>query len=77
MGIVCFRYYREGVAPEEDDALNEEIVEAVNARGRAYLNRTRLNGRAVMRVGLGNVLTTEAHLTQVWDAIRAESNRAL
>lgn len=72
MGIVCFRYQRDGVAAEEDDARNKAIVESVNAGGRTYLTQTRLNGRVVMRVGLGNVLTTEAHLAEAWQAIRAE-----
>jgi aromatic-L-amino-acid decarboxylase len=75
MGIVCFRYQRDGAAAEEDDARNEAIVEAVNAGGRAYLTRTVLNGRVVMRIGLGNVLTTEAHLAAAWQAIRMESNK--
>ena len=77
MGIVCFRYQRDGVGAEEDDALNETIVETVNAGGRTYLTQTRLNGRVVMRIGLGNVLTTEAHLAEAWQAIRRESRQVL
>ena len=77
MGIVCFRYQRDGVGAEEGDTLNETNVEAVNAGGHTYLTQTRLNGRVVMRVGLGNVLTTEAHLAEAWQAIRRESRRVL
>jgi aromatic-L-amino-acid decarboxylase len=73
MGIVCFRYQRGGAAPEDDDARNEAIVEAVNAGGRTYLTRTVLDGRVVLRIGLGNVLTTETHLAEAWQAIRTES----
>jgi aromatic-L-amino-acid decarboxylase len=51
--------------------LNSEIVESVNASGRAYLTQTKLNGRTVMRVGLGNVLTTEQHLRKAWELIQA------
>jgi hypothetical protein len=29
-----------------------------------------LRGRTVMRLGLGNVLTTEDHLARVWEIIR-------
>jgi aromatic-L-amino-acid decarboxylase len=71
MGIVCFRHERRGTAAEEDDALNETIVEAVNAGGRTYLTHTRLKGRVVMRIGLGNILTTEDHLAEAWHTIRA------
>ena len=68
MGIVCFRF----VARNEDklDEFNSEIVERINASGRAYLTQTKLRGRTVMRIGLGNVLTTEQHLRQAWDMIR-------
>jgi aromatic-L-amino-acid decarboxylase len=52
------------------DALNSEIVEKINASGRAYLTQTKLRGRTVMRIGLGNVLTTEEHLRKAWEMIR-------
>jgi aromatic-L-amino-acid decarboxylase len=75
MGIVCFRYERQDTGAERGDALNEAIVEAVNTGGRAYLTHTRLKGRVVMRIGLGNILTTEHHLAEAWRAIRAETVR--
>ena len=52
------------------DQLNSEIVEKINASGRAYLTQTKLRGRTVMRIGLGNVLTTEDHLSKAWEMIR-------
>jgi aromatic-L-amino-acid/L-tryptophan decarboxylase len=52
------------------DQLNSEIVERINASGRAYLTQTKLCGRTVMRIGLGNVLTTEDHLHKAWEMIR-------
>jgi aromatic-L-amino-acid decarboxylase len=54
----------------ELDQLNSEIVEKINASGRAYLTQTKLGGRTVMRIGLGNVLTTEKHLRRAWEMIR-------
>jgi aromatic-L-amino-acid/L-tryptophan decarboxylase len=52
------------------DQLNSEIVEKINASGRAYLTQTKLRGRTVMRIGLGNVLTTEEHLRKAWEMIQ-------
>ena len=75
MGIVCFRCDLGGKGAEESDALNEAIVEAVNAGGRTYLTHTRLNGRVAMRIGLGNVLTTRDHLAGAWEEIRTISHR--
>jgi aromatic-L-amino-acid decarboxylase len=73
MPVVCFRCIN---APEkETDELNSEIVERINASGRAYLTQTRLRGRTVMRIGLGNVLTTEQHLRKAWDMIREVADK--
>jgi aromatic-L-amino-acid decarboxylase len=50
--------------------LNSEIVERINASGRVYLTQTKLHGRTVMRIGFGNILTTEQHLRNAWELIR-------
>ena len=84
MGVVCFRFVGPvagvvDVGPgspdpatteEKIDQLNSDIVEKINASGRAYLTQTKLNDRTVMRIGLGNVLTTEEHLRKAWEMIR-------
>jgi aromatic-L-amino-acid/L-tryptophan decarboxylase len=75
MGIVCFRFVgtpRSTAAATRDkiDELNSQIVERINASGRAYLTQTKLHGRTVMRIGLGNVLTTEQHLRNAWKLIQ-------
>ena len=68
MPVVCFRF----VAANKDkiDILNSEIVERINASGRGYITQTKLRGRTVMRIGLGNILTTEQHLRNVWQLIQ-------
>jgi aromatic-L-amino-acid decarboxylase len=43
----------------------------LNADGKIYLTRTKLHGRVAIRLGLGNVLTTETHVQNVWQLIRA------
>jgi aromatic-L-amino-acid/L-tryptophan decarboxylase len=68
MGVVCFRWV--GSNENKLDRLNGEIVERINASGRAYITQTKLRGRTVMRIGLGNLLTTEQHLRNVWEMIR-------
>ena len=86
MGVICFRFIG-AVAGIGDagrghdpgyngqlDQLNSEIVERINASGRAYLTQTKLRGRTVMRIGLGNVLTTEEHLRKGWEMIQETAN---
>ncbi len=68
MGVVCFGFI--GAAKDKLDKLNSEIVERINASGCAYLTQTKLRGRTVMRIGIGNVLTTEEHLRKAWLLIR-------
>ena len=68
MGVVCLR--ARSTDPRAADELNSAIVEQVNRSGKAYVNQTRLHGKTVIRVGLGNVLTTEQHLCNVWELIQ-------
>jgi aromatic-L-amino-acid decarboxylase len=75
MAVVCFRCAPSGLEDEACDRLNEAIVDAVIASGEAYLTHTRLRGRVVMRVGIGNVLTTAAHLERAWECVRREARR--
>jgi aromatic-L-amino-acid decarboxylase len=90
MGVVCFRFVgpvagsgdagpgsaTPATTESKIDQLNSEIVEKINASGRAYLTQTKLRDRTVMRIGLGNVLTTEEHLWRAWEMIRETSKRA-
>ena len=68
MGVVCFRFIKSD--DKNLDQLNSDLVERINASGRAYLTQTKLRGRTVMRIGLGNVLTTEEHLHKGWEIIQ-------
>lgn len=75
MGIVCFRYVPAGHDAASLDRVNETIVERVNASGEGYLTHSVLDGRTMMRVGFGNVSTTEAHLDIVWRRVVAEASK--
>jgi aromatic-L-amino-acid decarboxylase len=68
MPVVCFRFV--GADDSKADMLNSAIVERINASGRAYLTQTKLRGRTAIRIGLGNVLTTEQHLRKGWEMIQ-------
>jgi aromatic-L-amino-acid/L-tryptophan decarboxylase len=69
MGVVCFRL--KNADDKAADKKNSEMVAGINASGKAYLTQTKLRGRIVMRLGLGNLLTMEEHVRRVWDIIRA------
>ena len=79
MAVVCFRVgppvagSTRAAADEELSGLNRRLVEAVNRTGEAYLTHTTLKGHVSMRLAVGNVLTTERHLTTVYDLIKREA----
>ena len=64
--LVCFR--REG-----PDGANEELLERVNASGEVFLSHTRLDGRYVLRLAIGNFRTTEDDVRLAWDVLRREA----
>lgn len=57
--VVCFR-------ADADDAFNERLLERVNAGGEVFLSHTRLQDRFVLRLAIGNLRTTEAHVARAW-----------
>ena len=68
--VVCFRHAPPKLEPQEIDAHNERILEAVNATGEVYLSSTRLSGRAVLRLAIGNYRTTRDDVCVAWTLLR-------
>jgi len=68
--LVCFRYAPDGTTEAEREALNAAILERVNATGRAYLSHTKLNGRYVLRLAIGNMRTEPRHVSDAWRLLR-------
>jgi aromatic-L-amino-acid/L-tryptophan decarboxylase len=64
--VVCFR--RDG--SDED---NETLLERVNRSGEIFISHTRLNGRYVLRLAIGNERTTEVDVQRAWDVLRREA----
>ena len=67
--LVCFR--REG-----SDEANEALLERVNASGEIFISHTKLDGRYVLRLAVGNARTTEDDVRFAWDVLRREAARA-
>jgi aromatic-L-amino-acid decarboxylase len=63
LSLTCFR--REG-----SDEENEAILERINRSGEAFLSHTRLDGRYVLRLAIGNERTAEADVRRVWEALQ-------
>jgi aromatic-L-amino-acid decarboxylase len=67
--VVCFRR-------DATDAENEALLNRVNATGEMYISGTRLDGRYILRLAVGNVRTTEQDVARAWELLRAEAQRA-
>jgi aromatic-L-amino-acid decarboxylase len=69
--LVCFRY-------RGSDQENRELLERINATGRAFLSGTVLHGRFVLRLAIGNIATTTEDVWETWELIQrcANSSRA-
>jgi len=66
--VVCFR-------TSGSDAENEELLTRANKTGELFISHTKLDGRYVLRVAIGNERTTEADVRRAWDVLRRTSGR--
>jgi aromatic-L-amino-acid decarboxylase len=74
---VCFRWTGGrgggGDAATTDDELdtrNAAIMDAVNRSGDVFLSHTRLDGRYVIRLSVGNIRTEPRHVARAWELLR-------
>jgi len=58
--VVCFRLRG------ADDATHARVLDAVNASGEVFLSHTKLDGRYVLRLAIGNINTAEEHVARAW-----------
>jgi len=69
--VVCFRAVPRGVPADAAslDALNGRILDRVNTSGEVFLSHTKLDGKYVIRLAVGNLRTQEQHVRRAWDLI--------
>ncbi|MBA2341781.1 MAG: amino acid decarboxylase [Pyrinomonadaceae bacterium] len=74
--LVCFRFrpaHHQGEAEKDYRArlnqINETIMHAVNRTGEAYLSHTVLREELALRLAIGNIRTTEAHVRRAWELL--------
>jgi aromatic-L-amino-acid decarboxylase len=78
--VVCFRHRPRGL-PENGETeaylnrLNERLLESVNATGEVFLSHTQLDGRFTLRLAIGNLRTTEAHVRRAWELLKKHAER--
>lgn len=63
LNLVCFRH-RAG------DQVNRAIMDGLNASGAIYLTHTKLAGKLVLRLAIGQAGTGREHVERAWELIR-------
>jgi aromatic-L-amino-acid decarboxylase len=74
-GLVCFRYRPAGKSEKDVDSLNQRLLEEVNSTGRVFLTHTRLGGRYVIRLVVGQRTTGREHVAGAWALVREAAAR--
>ena len=73
---VCFRWNPgSGTSEAELDERNASIMDAVNRTGEVFLSHTRLDGRFVIRLAVGNLRTEPRHVVRAWGLLREAAAR--
>jgi len=67
LSLVTFRH----VGGDEATA---QVLEAVNASGRACITSTQLDGRLTLRVSIGSLRTERRHVVALWDLLRTAAD---
>jgi len=67
---VVFRHVPAGMNEVQLNDHNARLLERVNATREVFLSHTKVRGRYALRVAIGNVHTTEAHVRRVLDLVR-------
>ncbi len=63
LNLVCFRHVG-------GDAVNQALLERLNATGALYLTHTRLADQLVLRMSIGQAKTKRRHVLQAWALIK-------
>ncbi len=70
LNLICLRLHG-------SDELNQKLMDGLNRSGDLFLTHTKLNGRLVLRVSIGQTNTAERHVEKAWNRIQEEASRLL
>jgi aromatic-L-amino-acid decarboxylase len=78
---VCFRASPPGGDDETGaarsarlDAFNEALMHRVNATGEIFISHTLLRDSLSLRLAIGNIRTTEAHVRRAWELLQEQAH---
>lgn len=74
--VVVFRFRPPGEGDAgRIDELNMQLLQQLNASGEVFLSHTRVGGRYALRLAIGNIRTTAAHVARAWQLAKDTAQR--
>ena len=74
LNCVCFRYHPRGLDDQELlNSLNEKLLKNLNASGKAYFTQTKLAGKFVIRIVIGQTEVEQRHVDAAWSLIQGSA----
>lgn len=65
--LVCFRATPANI--DDFDKYNEDLMNEINASGKAYLSHTKLHGKFTLRMSIGSIHVEERHIEKIWNIL--------
>jgi aromatic-L-amino-acid decarboxylase len=59
------------------DGMNSLLLQGINESGKVFLSHTRVRGRYALRLAIGNVRTTSAHVVEAWQIATVVADRLI
>ncbi len=76
LNLVCFRCHPQDLQDENQlDKLNEKLEQKLNASGRLFLTHTRVKGKYVLRMVIGQTYVQQRHVREAWAFIQQEARK--
>jgi aromatic-L-amino-acid decarboxylase len=66
MNLVCFRH-------KAGDDFNMKLMNSINQSGKIYFTHTKLNGKVVLRMNIGQTHIEEKHAKSAWEIIKTKA----
>ncbi len=78
LNLICFRYHPRGLDDEAQlNALNEKLLNALNASGKLFLTHTKIDGKYTLRMVTGQTYLKKEHVQQAWERIQQTASTLL
>lgn len=76
LNFCAFRWMPAGIRDQAGlNALNEQLLDALNKSGALFLSHSKIGGNYVLRMVIGQTYVSRPHIEKAWQMIRATADR--